>query len=388
LLRTYCLGFAYDALGRNISQSGPLGTLSYGYDAAGRRISMGYPAIAGASALTLSYDYDSAGNVTAIRENGATSGSGVLASYGYDALGRRASLTYGISVTQSYSFDGTQRLASIASNLAGNAQDVTASFTYNPASQLDTVSKNSTAYAYTPIPAQDVVSAANGLNQLTAATPGAGQTSVPTLSYDARGNLTGIGSAAYGYSSENLLKTGPGGVTLDYDPAMRLAKIASGGPATRFAYDGTDLIAEYAGGEAPAQPAKAYSIGGIAPDRITTHPASPWPSSAASLTVPPLSRASRYPALNASPAPLVSTGRSTCAGAMTPPSGNRQPLTPNFTIVSAQPSACQCVATASAVASPDISVSSSNVGRPMLARAIALFRAAAASRGHGQSGAR
>jgi RHS repeat-associated protein len=244
----HALGFAYDALGRNISQSGPLGTLSYGYDAAGRRTSMGYPAIAGASALTLNYDYDLTGNVMAIRENGATSGAGVLASYSYDALGRRASLTYGNSVTQSYSFDGTQRLASIASNLAGSAQDVTASFTYNPASQLDSVTKSIDAYAYTPIPAQDVVSAANGLNQLTTATPGAGQTSVPGISYDARGNLTSIGASSYSYSSENLLKTGPGGVTLDYDPAMRLAKIASGGLATRFVYDGTDLIAEYAGG--------------------------------------------------------------------------------------------------------------------------------------------
>ncbi len=32
----------------------------------------------------------------------------------------------------------------------------------------------------------------------------------------------GIGSNRYGYSSENMLKTGPGGVSLDYDPLGRL----------------------------------------------------------------------------------------------------------------------------------------------------------------------
>lgn len=42
------------------------------------------------------------------------------------------------------------------------------------------------------------------------------------LSYDSKGNLTGIGSNSYAYSSENMLKTGPGGVSLDYDPLGRL----------------------------------------------------------------------------------------------------------------------------------------------------------------------
>jgi hypothetical protein len=38
-----------------------------------------------------------------------------------------------------------------------------------------------------------------------------------------------------------------GGITLSYDPAMRLYQTAGGTPGTtRFAYDGTDLIAEYA----------------------------------------------------------------------------------------------------------------------------------------------
>ena len=68
------LGFGYDALSRNVSASGPLGSNAYAYDAGGRRTSLTYPG----SGLVITYDYDTVGNVTAIRENGATSGVGVL----------------------------------------------------------------------------------------------------------------------------------------------------------------------------------------------------------------------------------------------------------------------------------------------------------------------
>ena len=50
----------------------------------------------------------------------------------------------------------------------------------------------------------------------------------------------------YGYSNENLLSSSSGSAyaTLHYDAAMRLYQIASAA-TTRFAYDGTDAIAEY-----------------------------------------------------------------------------------------------------------------------------------------------
>lgn len=69
------------------------------------------------------------------------------------------------------------------------------------------------------------------------------------LTYDARGNVTGIGSSAYSYTSENLLKTAPG-ATLSYDPAMRLYEVVGTSTTTRFAYDGQDMIAEYNGSNA------------------------------------------------------------------------------------------------------------------------------------------
>ena len=86
-------------------------------------------------------------------------------------------------------------------------------------------------------------STANGLNQITAH----GGTST---SHDARGNMTADGlGKTFGYSSENLLTSASGGVTLSYDPALRLYHVA-GAATTRFAYDGAALIAEYNGSNA------------------------------------------------------------------------------------------------------------------------------------------
>ena len=48
-------------------------------------------------------------------------------------------------------------------------------------------------------------------------------------------------------SSENLLTSASGGVTLGYDPATRLYQVA-GAATTRFAYDGLNAIADYDGG--------------------------------------------------------------------------------------------------------------------------------------------
>jgi RHS repeat-associated protein len=77
----------------------------------------------------------------------------------------------------------------------------------------------------------------DGLNRIMSAGPLA-------LAYDARGNLTSAGSNAYTYSSENFLKTAPGGATLDYDPLGRLAQTVGAGVTTRFGYDGADMIIE------------------------------------------------------------------------------------------------------------------------------------------------
>jgi RHS repeat-associated protein len=81
---------------------------------------------------------------------------------------------------------------------------------------------------------------ANGLNQLIAATPGAGQTSVANLGYDGRGNLNLSGTTSYVYTTENRLATAAS-QSLAYDSVDRLLFV--GGVAV-FRYDGTELIQE------------------------------------------------------------------------------------------------------------------------------------------------
>jgi RHS repeat-associated protein len=225
------LTFGYDALSRNTSQGGPRGTVSYQYDAAGRRTRMTWP-----DSFYVSYDHLVTGEVTAIRENGATSGAGVLATYSYDDLGRRIGIARGNGTSTTITPDAVSRLSSLAQDLASSGNDVTTTFAYNPASQIASATRSNPAYAFPGYYTVDRSYTANGLNQLTKA-------GTNTLSYDERGNLTANGTKSYTYSSENLLKTGPGSATLSYDPMLRLYE--TGPTTTRLQYDGLDLIAEY-----------------------------------------------------------------------------------------------------------------------------------------------
>ena len=238
---SHSLTFVQDALGRLTSQTGPLGTTGYTYDAAGRRLTMSYPG----GVLTINYDYDTAGNVTKIRENGATSGVGVLASYAYDNLGRRTSVTFGNGSVQSFGYDAASRLDTLTNNLGGAAttHDLTQTFSYNPAGQIASVSRSNDAYAWSNHYNVDRDYTLDGLNRIASI----GATS---FSYDGRGNLTSDGTNSFSYTSENLLKTAPGGATLAYDPLGRLYQTVKSPTTTRFLYDGIDLIGEYDGSNA------------------------------------------------------------------------------------------------------------------------------------------
>lgn len=235
---------SYDARSRLTSvNQAPLGTISYQYDAADRRTRITYP---GGTSLYAGYIYDVAGNITHIRENGATATAGnALATYAYDDLGRRTSLTRGNGTVTSYGFDPVSRLQSLTHDVGGAAAtyDVTHSFTYNPASQIATRARSNDSYAApNPAPLSEV-HANNGLNQVTSI---AGV----TQNYDGRGNLTASGGAAYGYSAENMMTSGPSSASLAYDPALRLYETIGGGVTTRFMYDGGEIVGEYNGSNA------------------------------------------------------------------------------------------------------------------------------------------
>ena len=204
------LSFTYDALSRKLTEAGPQGSATSAYDLAGRRTQLTYPG----SGLYVNTDYLVTGEPTAIRENGATSGVGVLATYAYDNLGNRTGVTFGNGAAQAFTYDAVSRLASLTNDLSGTTNDLSVTFAYNPASQIASTVRTGDAYAYTAMGNGSTAFTQNGLNQ---------QITIggSSATWDARGNLTAEPQSGktYGYSSENLLTSASGGVTLGYDPA-------------------------------------------------------------------------------------------------------------------------------------------------------------------------
>lgn len=225
--------WAWDALGRLVgeTQSPPNKTLTYQYDLAGRRTRITWP-----DNLYVQYDWDFLNNLTAIRENGATSGVGVLAAYGYDSLGRRTFAGRGNGVGSSWGYDGASRLISLSHDISGTANDLTLGYAYNPAGQIVTRTLSNPAYAYTP--GAGTVSYANsGKNQVTAV-GGSG------VGYDGRQNITTAPTGTYGYDALNQLTTA-NSAGLVYDPTGRLNQVSTGSVATRFLYEGQQVVGEY-----------------------------------------------------------------------------------------------------------------------------------------------
>jgi len=230
---TTALSYAWDALGRMTSETQPFGSLSYQYDPAGNRTRTTWQ-----DGFYTTYTYDNAGQLTVIKENG----SAVLATFTYDDLGRRATLTRGNGVATTYSYDSVSRLTGLMNDLTGTADDQNVTFGYNPSGQITSATRSNASYAFTGYVGVNRSYAANGLNQYTSA-GGA------TFGYDGRGNLTSSattsGTLAYGYTSENFLKSMTGGISLYYDPAGRLTEYDTSA-STRFMYDGGQIAAEIA----------------------------------------------------------------------------------------------------------------------------------------------
>jgi RHS repeat-associated protein len=241
------LSFTYDALSRQLTEVGPQGTITSAYDPAGNRTQITYPG----TGLYVNYDYLANGALSAIRENGATAGVGVLASYGYDNLGRRTSITFGNGATQVFTYDAVSRLATLSNDLSGTTNDLSVTYSYNPASQITQAVRTGDAYAYGGDYDVNRGYTSNGLNQYTASGSAA-------LTYGAKGNLANDGTNTYCHSSQSLLisistasdsSCATPTATLTYDPQERLYQ-AAGAATTRFAYDGGNMLAEYDGSNA------------------------------------------------------------------------------------------------------------------------------------------
>lgn len=123
-----------------------------------------------------------------------------------------------------------------------DVHDLTEDLDYNPASQLVSYAVDNTDYLYGDGDDDDNLTGSysvNGLNQYTSVDGTA-------YDYDAKGNLTDIGTDQYSYDSENRMVSAPG-ATLSYDPYGRLYQIDTGTAITRFVYDGDALVLELDG---------------------------------------------------------------------------------------------------------------------------------------------
>ena len=187
---------------------------------------------------TDSYEYDQAGAVTLIRENGGAQ----LAAFFYDDLGRRTQLWRGNNTVTTYSYTSLSQLQALNLDLAGTANDVSFSYSYNPASQINSRTTSNDRYVWTGVANVDRGYGVNGLNQLTAAggTP---------LGYDTRGNLTSSGSTRFGYNSRNEMTWGPNAQLLYRNPAGLLNfLVRNDGSSARFDYVGASLTTEIVDG--------------------------------------------------------------------------------------------------------------------------------------------
>ena len=227
----------YDALGRmktsTINLDGVSRAFTYTNNLKGVRTEIKHP-----DNQLFIYNHDNLYRLTSITHSAA----GTLASYGFDAKGRLDFLNGGIN--SDYGYDGIGRVSSLIHDMAGTANDNTYGYTYNPVSQLQSLTTSNSNY--TPVNGQqNQTYQVNGLNQYT-------NVSGAAYEYDANGNLTFDGQSRYTYDQENRLvkaTTASGALKAElwYDPMGRLYKIQNPSSTTHMLYDGDELIAEFNG---------------------------------------------------------------------------------------------------------------------------------------------
>jgi RHS repeat-associated protein len=125
-------------------------------------------------------------------------------------------------------------------DLSGTANDLTATFSYSPSSQIASTTRTGDAYAYTAMGNGSTAYTSNGLNQ---------QVSIggSTATWDSNGNLATEPQSGktYTYNVQNQLTGSTGGTatSLAYDPLDRLDTY-NPGALRRFVYDGVEAAAE------------------------------------------------------------------------------------------------------------------------------------------------
>lgn len=231
------VSFTYDEAGRILTETTPVGTVTYSYDPAGNLASLTWP-----DGFSIAYSYDALNRMTQVREGAA--GGNVLADFEYDDLSRRTALAFGNGTGTTYSYDGEGRLQSLAIDLAQTAGDVAWTYDYDATGALIGQTSTNDAYDFAGFldvqrPYRD-----NGIDGIL-------ESGAAVFTYDDNGNIAGDGTWVFDYDSLNRLtrasvKGGPQ-ANYAYDTLGRLHSRhpKSAKLTVKYLYAGDQLIGEY-----------------------------------------------------------------------------------------------------------------------------------------------
>ncbi len=210
--------------------------LSYQYDSNGNRTRVTHP-----DNNYFTYSFDGLNRVNGVSESASTS----LLTVDYWERGSRKWVTRTGGAKTTYTLDNANRLGNFTQDFAGTANDLTNTFTYNPASQVTQLTQSNNIYSYVGNVNKTGSYVPNGLNQYE---------SIANLdiTFDNNANLTKDESESnltYIYDMQNRLVSTTNGVNSSfvYDPLGRLFQTTINGVVTQFLYDGDALVAEYNG---------------------------------------------------------------------------------------------------------------------------------------------
>ncbi|MBI3838783.1 MAG: hypothetical protein HY288_12730, partial [Planctomycetia bacterium] len=251
---------------------------TYGYDAINRQTSVQQSGQAGGNLVAsklVNFTYDAAGQLATVTRYAGLAGSPgpVVAASGYtfDPDGRLTNLNHTFTtaggttpINYSWQFDGASRISGYTRS-DGGVQSESQTYGYDPAGQLSSASgTNNESYSY-----DANGNRTNGNNSTPAQSDNRQSTDgTYNYSYDGEGNLTGRTAIATGdvrlfsYDYRNRLTElidhqGSGMLLRDiaftYDVNnLRIAKSVNG-VATRYVYDGQNLVQEFNPGRSTPQ---------------------------------------------------------------------------------------------------------------------------------------
>ena len=227
----------YDEVGRVLSETTPVGTVSYVYDEAGNLTRLVWP-----DGFAIYYTYDVLNRLSEVRESNAN--GALLATYSYDDLSRRTGLAFGNGTGTSYTYDDEGNLQSLAIDFAQTSADVTWTFDYDTQGSIISQTSTNDAYDYAGHYNVERTYQDDGWDWITKA-------GAVDFSYDGNGNISGDGTWTFVYDTFNRLKKasvsrGPQ-ANYTYDALGRLYSRfpKSTKDTVKYLYAGEQLIGEY-----------------------------------------------------------------------------------------------------------------------------------------------